>query len=196
MTPDDYDCFRQQLEAQLRADVELIYQAYRTKLRAYETVLRAQGELEGRTFEPVPALSLASAGLPPLPEAAERAALPPAAVIPATPAAAPAPQAVAAPPPAAPPPRKKATPANDIYHALLDLIEEGRAGETFDKTDLVRALGYEPARSTLHRAIQDLEHESVISTVDYGTGRNVTRYRRGPRPTAAVDKAGEPLATP
>jgi hypothetical protein len=107
MTPDDYDRFRQQLEAQLRSDVELIYEAYRTKLRAYETVLRARGELEGRTFEAVPALSLASAGLPPLPEAPKRAALPPAAAIPATPAVAPAPQAVGggAPPPPPPPPK-------------------------------------------------------------------------------------------
>jgi hypothetical protein len=183
MSPADYERFRQQLEAQLRSDVELIYEAYLTKLRAYETVLRARGELEGMVWEPPAALSLPAAGLPALPGAAERTALPPAPAV-APPQAAPAAQP-------SPPPRKKAAPANDVYHDLLDLIEQGRAGETFTKLDLVRVLGYEPTRSTLHRALRYLESESVISAFEYGTGRAVTRFRRGPRPTAPAESAGE-----
>jgi hypothetical protein len=43
----DYERFRQQLERQLRADIELIFEAYQTKLRASETVARPGGTGRG-----------------------------------------------------------------------------------------------------------------------------------------------------
>jgi hypothetical protein len=43
MAAADFERYRQSLEDQLRADVEMLYQAYLAKLRAYETVSRAGG---------------------------------------------------------------------------------------------------------------------------------------------------------
>lgn len=63
MPTSDYERFRRQLETQLRADVELLYEAYRAKLRAYETVCRARGELEGRSWEPLELAPGFSSGL-------------------------------------------------------------------------------------------------------------------------------------
>src|SRR3954471_12223003 len=62
MPSGEYVRYRQHLDAQLRTDVELIYEAYRAKLRAYETVARARGE----EFEPMAAAALPP-GLPPAP---------------------------------------------------------------------------------------------------------------------------------
>lgn len=50
MTPTEFEALRQRLEEQLRADVELLYEAHRVKLRAFETVLRAQADV-GYTVE-------------------------------------------------------------------------------------------------------------------------------------------------
>lgn len=45
MTPTEFEALRLRLEEQLRADVELLYEAHRVKLRAFETVLRAQADV-------------------------------------------------------------------------------------------------------------------------------------------------------
>lgn len=45
MTPAEFEALRLRLEEQLRADVELLYEAHRVKLRAFETVLRAQADV-------------------------------------------------------------------------------------------------------------------------------------------------------
>ena len=45
MTPADFEALRLRLEEQLRADIELLYEAHRVKLRAFETVLRAQTDV-------------------------------------------------------------------------------------------------------------------------------------------------------
>lgn len=50
MTPVELEALRLRLEEQLRADVELLYEAHRVKLRAFETVLRAQSDV-GSTVE-------------------------------------------------------------------------------------------------------------------------------------------------
>lgn len=50
MTPADFEALRLRLEEQLRADVELLYEAHRVKLRAFETILRAQGEVPGAGY--------------------------------------------------------------------------------------------------------------------------------------------------
>lgn len=62
MTPAEFEALRLRLEEQLRADVELLYEAHRVKLRAFETVLRSQVEV-GYTVEaerPLPPLALAA----------------------------------------------------------------------------------------------------------------------------------------
>ena len=159
MPTQDYESFRQELERQLRADVELLYEAYRVKLRAYETVCRARGELEGGSWESRPA------DLPPL--------LP----LPSEPAAPVLRQA--APPPPAPletaPALPKAEPAA-VYYDLVAALE--RVGEEFDKRDLLEALGYEPRRATLYRALMYLEEDKKIALIERGSGRQASRYRR------------------
>src|ERR1700742_1551217 len=80
MPQDDYDRYRQRLEEQLHADIGMLYEAFRAKLQAYETVLRARrGELalDSPQAADVP-LAPAPASLPP-PVAAPR---PPVAAVP------------------------------------------------------------------------------------------------------------------
>jgi hypothetical protein len=47
MTPAEFEALRLRLEEQLRADVDLLYEAHRVKLRAFETVLRSQADVSG-----------------------------------------------------------------------------------------------------------------------------------------------------
>ena len=53
-----------------------------------------------------------------------------------------------------------------------------RVGEEFLKSDLCQALGYEPQRSSLHRALWELQKEGVIEIESQGIGRRATRYRK------------------
>jgi hypothetical protein len=63
---------------------------------------------------------------------------------------------------------------------LLDDIEAAleRVGDEFLKSDLCRALGYEPHRSSLHRALRELEMEGVLEVQRQGLGRRASRYRK------------------
>ena len=59
-----------------------------------------------------------------------------------------------------------------VQEALL------RLPEVFDKYDLVEALGYEPRRATLIRAINYFLAEKQITIAQYSSGRRATKYRR------------------
>lgn len=70
MTPAEFEALRLRLEEQLRADIELLYEAHRVKLRAFETVLRAQADVScgGYTVAAEvtrPSLALAASPEPP-----------------------------------------------------------------------------------------------------------------------------------
>lgn len=163
MPPSEYERFRQRLEQQLRTDVELLFEAYRTKLRAFETVARARGELDPRA-DPRPALEI-PANLLPAPQAAPTGA-------------APSPAPAAASPPAPAPgtaPRPRA-----VAYEVQDAVEDAllRVGEVFDRRDLCRAMGFEPRRSTLFRVLTDLQLQGVIAIHEIGAGRTLTRYRK------------------
>lgn len=54
--------------------------------------------------------------------------------------------------------------------------------ELFEKRDLVQALGYEPSRSTLFRALDALRVKGKIEIVLYSTGGTRTQYRKLPEP--------------
>ena len=60
-----YERYRELLEEQLRVDVELLYEGYRAKLRAFEAVERARGEGGSSLLPPFPSLT---ASLPPAPD--------------------------------------------------------------------------------------------------------------------------------
>jgi hypothetical protein len=90
------------------------------------------------------------------------------------PMAAPAlPSAPSAPP--APDPKPKRA-----RFSVLDDLTEALPGlpETFDKHDIVRAIGYEPSRATLFRALLALGKEGRITNVNYSIGGATTRYRK------------------
>ena len=50
--------------------------------------------------------------------------------------------------------------------------------ELFDKDDVIRTLGWEPHRATLHRALNQLRIEKKIAVETAGEGRRPTRYRK------------------
>lgn len=159
MPPSDYEIYRQRLEEQLRADVELLYEAYRAKLRAYETVVRTRAEI----------------GAGPWPSADLPLSLPPAPGLQARP---PVPAAPAVPPKR---PRSKAYSVIEAVEGVLDTL-----GEVFDRNDLVRALGFEPNRATLHRVLAELTDAGFLAVEHFGGGKTPNRYRR----LAPVSQAG------
>jgi len=148
MSAADYEHYRQGLEEQLRADVEMLYQAYLAKLRAYETISRAPGPLSVEALLPTE-LAL---HLPPAPATA--------------PAAAPGPQAQV-------PPRAKAYQVEDAVTEALDKLPE-----VFDKFDVLQLLDFEPKPATLHRALKKLRYDDVIAVERSGSGRLTTFFRK------------------
>lgn len=83
-------------------------------------------------------------------------------------------------PPAAPSAPEPPPPARQTWDELLSDIEEAlaRVPETFDRNDICRALGYEPDRNRLYKALRRLEEEGVISTKFRGDGQRAARYRK------------------
>lgn len=158
----DYEIYRQRLEEQLRADVELLYEAYRAKLRAYETVLRTRGEIGAGPWPP-PELTLS---LPP------------------------APGPEAPPPPAAPSPKHPRSRAYSVIEAVEGVLDT--LDEVFDRNDLIRALGFEPNRATLHRVLRELTAAGVIAVECFGGGKQPNLYRR----IASVSPPGKEHETP
>jgi hypothetical protein len=78
------------------------------------------------------------------------------------------------PPPAAPArPRQKRGQLWEDIGAVLD-----RLPEVFDRDDLVKALGYEPDRSALHRVMTGLRRQEIITREAFNVGRIPARWRK------------------
>jgi hypothetical protein len=92
--------------------------------------------------------------------------------IPAVPV--PQPQAAVRPPEA--PARTSRRGAWDLYRELRQALP--RVPEVFDTRDLRKALGYEPNRSSLHRALRELEDDGFITLKSPGRGKTPTRYEQ------------------
>ena len=76
------------------------------------------------------------------------------------------------------PPEGRRTPGEiraEVEAALAKL------GDDFEKSDLCRALGYEPHRSSLHRVIEEMLADGSLEIESVGSGRRATRYRKGRR---------------
>jgi hypothetical protein len=159
-----YERYRQLLEEQLRADVELLYEGYCAKLRAFEAVERAREE-GGGSLRPSPELTAS-------PPAADPPLLPP--PLPLMPAMPPA--LAPAPPPAPPPMPRGRSGAHELYSAILDSLDQ--LPEVFDKNDVSRLLGYVPRRTNLHRVYRDLVKAGWLVVADPRGGRWPVRYRR------------------
>lgn len=164
--PDPRELFRLQLEEQLRRDAELLYQAHLVRLRAYDIVAQAQGELAGPRRELPPPILHALLEAP-----AGAAALP----APAAP--------IGPPPPAAPPApalrrKQPRTPVNQLHDTVVEAL--GQLGEVFDKNELCEALGFQLRRASLHDVLRDLLWCGELTLEQRGHGRVPARYRRKP----------------
>jgi hypothetical protein len=169
MPTDEYERLRQRLEQQLRADIDLIQEAYRAKLRAFETVARTRGELGlGEPGPAMPALELPA-----------RLLGGPGAGQPAGWSASGEPSTGGAPGPAAPPASRRSG-AFEVENAVEEALE--KVGEVFDRNDLCRVLGFQPKRSTISRILRDLEIEGRIVMQKRGIGRTVNLYRKAAPP--------------
>jgi len=100
----------------------------------------------------------------------------------------PAPAPAAAPPRAsapAPPARRRRR-AGELYEEVRATI--AHLPDLFTFSDVCRALGYNPDRGSLYRALQDLQDLGAIALHSRGTGTRPTRYRnlvpREPEPGA------------
>ena len=76
-------------------------------------------------------------------------------------------------------PRRAPKPIRPRYSVLNELEEAlPRLPEIFDRKDIARALGYEPSRTTLVRALEELRKEGAIELETYSEGGAMTRYRK------------------
>lgn len=89
----------------------------------------------------------------------------------AAPDASPAP---AQPAPAPKPMRERYSVVNDLDDALPELPE------IFERRDVIRALGYEPPRTTLYHALAQLQKEGAIAIETLSGGGARVRYRKLP----------------
>ena len=63
-----------------------------------------------------------------------------------------------------------------LVEALEDAWDQIPA--EFDKRDLYRVLGYQPARATMDRAISELLRSKKLVIYQHSDGRHLTRYRK------------------
>lgn len=160
MQAHEYESRKRSLDTQLANGIDLLRAAHRAQRQALDLVWRAS------PWNPRPEpLTL------PEQEAAGAAPRPPG-------------EATSAPEPAAAPRRRWG--AGEIEEAIVDLLE--RLPETFDRNDVVAALGDTPDRSSLFRVLETLCYEGILEVARRGGGRVTTRYRRkepGPQPLSA-----------
>lgn len=179
MPPRDFERMRRELEKQFRADVEVLYSAYCAKLRAYEMMYRLPGGLGG--LDPrFPFLADLPLGLPGLPSEEAAPAPPSPAAISATPAA--------PPPEPAPAPRRRSG-EYELYEAILAILDQ--LPEPFTRGDVCAALGYEPSRSSLHRAFATLQRNGWLKKEERGTGRLGNLYRKTPNGSPEAPEPAE-----
>ena len=78
----------------------------------------------------------------------------------------------AAPSPAPKPMRQRYSVMNDLEDALPKLPQ------IFKRQDILRALGYEPPRTTLFRALNRLQEDGAITAENHSPGGTMVRYRK------------------
>src|SRR5262245_52809370 len=143
----EFERRKRSLDEQLAAGTELLQAAHRAQVRALQLIWMTSPENRG--------------SLPP-----ELLAMGAEAV-------------VASPPPAEPeapaPPKRRKWKVGELIGAVQDAFD--RLPETFDRIDIVAALGETPERSSLHRVLEDLLRGGALEIVQRGHGRVPTRFR-------------------
>ncbi|MFL6232064.1 MAG: hypothetical protein ACJ76N_02935 [Thermoanaerobaculia bacterium] len=95
-----------------------------------------------------------------------------------------APDSLSAPPPPAappstaepaPPPRRRMR-AGELRDDITD--HWYKLPDVFIHSDVCQAIGYEPDRGSLHRALQKLKDVAYLAVHSHGTGTQPTRYRK------------------
>jgi len=149
MTRGEYEEHRRALEAQREADIAMINAAHEIRVRSLDKLWQAAAE-DGADFT--------------RPAAPGNGSLPAPAAIPA----------VSAPPAAA---RRKMRGRGEVLNDLDEAFHQ--LPEVFDKRDITRVLGYEPARATLFRALRQLMNEGAITMEDHSLpGTILTAFRK------------------
>lgn len=157
MTRSEYEQRRRALEQQFQADLEMLRTAHQVRLRSLEQLWLALGD--------------GAAASPPLAEGNGA----PVSVPIGTHTGIGTQNGIGTP---APP--VKAGPVRRGYGVIGGEVEDAlaRMPEVFDRMGLIRELGYEPPRSTLHRVLQELAQAGRIAIEAYSEGRTRTRYRK------------------
>ena len=154
----EYEQRRRAMERQLEADIELLRAAHETRIRALDRLWLDLSEKD----QPSPADGPERGGAGEGPTAAG-----PAPEVPiGTQTGTQAPREV----------RKGYGEVSLDIEGVFDSLPE-----VFDRPELVRALGYQPVRTTFYRAIDALVAEGRIMVESRSAGRHRTRYRKAPR---------------
>ena len=149
MTRGEYEERRRALEAQREADIAMINAVHEIRVRALDKLWQVTAE-EGADFI--------------TPAAPGNGSLPAPAAVPV----------VSAPPPAA---RRKMRGRGEVLNDLDEAFPQ--LPEVFDKRDIARILGYEPARATLFRALRQLMDEGAVAMEDHSLpGTTLTAFRK------------------
>ncbi len=149
MTRGEYEERRRALEAQREADIAMINAAHEIRVCSLDKLWQAAAE-DGADFT--------------RPAAPGTGSLPAPATVPAV---------SALPAPARRKMRGRGEVLNDLDEAFHQLPE------VFDKRDITRVLGYEPARATLVRALRQLMDEGAIAMEDHSLpGTILTAFRK------------------
>jgi hypothetical protein len=153
----EYQRLRRQIDEELRAGIDMLQAGYRAKVEALdalwveppsEKVPATEPELSAPPAPEPPAPSSPEPSVPPIPE------------------------------PAAPPAESKSARRRDgeIQADLEAALEQ--VADVFLASDLCRALGYEPPRTSLYRALATLQREGILKIESPGEGRRANLYRR------------------
>jgi hypothetical protein len=70
-------------------------------------------------------------------------------------------------------PRRRAW---ELYREVLGVL--AKVPEVFDRNHVCEQLGYEPDRGSLHRTLEQLTDEGILSRDAWGAGRTPSRYRK------------------
>jgi hypothetical protein len=152
----EYQRLRRQLDEELRAGIDMLQAGYRAKVEALDA-------LWGEPLSEVPASESEVDAPAPLE--------PPDPTLPELPAPSP-------PEPAAPAAEaRSARRGNWEMEADIEAALE-QLGDVFDKSDLCRALGYEPPRTSLYRALTALQREGILEIESPGSGQRGSVYRK------------------
>jgi hypothetical protein len=160
----EYERRRRAIQEQLHADLELIRAGYRAKLQALDALWLgsppkrqdAPNEPPARDETQIEPLASAEAEPPASAETQSEDSIPGEASVP-------------------PEPLRGAR-RGDVLMDILGTFP--LLPEVFDKADVVRLLGYEPSRPTLHRAWSRLMQERKIEMENASYGRRPTRFRK------------------